>query len=164
MTNGMTYIVRPRMHPRYRSVMMAFISFGSIQLLVGPASFSSTLQMKVRSSTRATSVGSVRAQKEFGFFSALSRVKVPLATSASVSSVHSSSEPVHQCTWSGWVSSAISETQDAMPLCDVGAVSLLVSVVVMLTGVLSRRRAQWCRSPEPRTATVLRRRWRVSWS
>ena len=58
MTNGMTYIVRPRMQPRYSSVMMAFISAGSIQLLVGPASFSSTEQMKVRSSTRATSVGS----------------------------------------------------------------------------------------------------------
>ena len=41
--------------------MIAFISCGSIQLLVGPASFSSTLQMKVRSSTRATSVGSEAA-------------------------------------------------------------------------------------------------------
>ena len=41
--------------------MMAFISSGSIQLLVGPASFSSTEQMKVRSSTRATSVGSEAA-------------------------------------------------------------------------------------------------------
>ena len=60
-TNGMTYIVRPFMQPAYSPRMMSFISFGSIQLLVGPASFSSTLQMKVRSSTRATSVGSVRA-------------------------------------------------------------------------------------------------------
>ena len=41
--------------------MIAFISCGSIQLLVGPASFSSTLQMNVRSSTRATSVGSEAA-------------------------------------------------------------------------------------------------------
>ena len=41
--------------------MRSFISFGSIQLLVGPASFSSTEQMKVRSSTRATSVGSEAA-------------------------------------------------------------------------------------------------------
>ena len=45
MQNGMTYIVRPRMQPRYRSVMSAFISPGSIQLLVAPASFSSTEQM-----------------------------------------------------------------------------------------------------------------------
>ena len=66
MQNGMTYIVRPRMQPRYSSVMIAFISAGSIQLLVAPASFGSTEQMKVRSSTRATSVGSVAAQNEFG--------------------------------------------------------------------------------------------------
>jgi hypothetical protein len=38
--------------------MTARISPGSIQLLVGPESASSRLQMKVRSSTRATSVGS----------------------------------------------------------------------------------------------------------
>ena len=61
MQNGMTYIVRPRMQPRYSSVIVRFISAGAIQLLVGPASASSTEQMKVRSSTRATSVGSVRA-------------------------------------------------------------------------------------------------------
>src|SRR5947209_4044080 len=75
MQNGMTYIVRPRMHPRYSSVMTDFISAGSIQLLVGPASASSTEQMKVRSSTRATSLGSDAAQKEFGFFD--SRGNVP---------------------------------------------------------------------------------------
>ena len=38
--------------------MSAFMSSGAIQLLVGPLSASSTEQMKVRSSTRATSVGS----------------------------------------------------------------------------------------------------------
>ena len=47
--------------------MSSFILAGSIQLLVGPASFSSTEQMKVRSSTRATSVGSDCARNEFGF-------------------------------------------------------------------------------------------------
>ena len=81
--------------------MMAFISDGSIQLLVGPASFSSTEQMKVRSSTRATSVGSEAQWNELGFLVSSRRVKVPVATSASVSSVHSSSEPVHQWTSSG---------------------------------------------------------------
>ena len=57
MQNGMTYMVRPRMHPRYSSVIIAFISAGSHQLLVTPASDSSNEQMKVRSSTRATSLG-----------------------------------------------------------------------------------------------------------
>ena len=79
MQNGMTYIVRPRMHPRYSSVMTDFISAGSIQLLVGPASASSTEQMKVRSSTRATSRGSEAHQKELGLASR--RRKVPASTS-----------------------------------------------------------------------------------
>ncbi len=95
--------------------MSAFISAGSIQLLVGPASRSSTEQMKVRSSTRATSVGSEAAWKELGFFAGFSRVNVPVATRASVSSVHSSSEPVHQWIRSGWVSAAISSTKSRMP-------------------------------------------------
>ncbi len=77
--------------------------------------------MKVRSSTRATSVGSVRAQNELGLIFWSSRTKVPASTSASVSRVHSSSEPVHQCTASGVVSSATSLTHDRMPWCVVGA-------------------------------------------
>ena len=44
-TNGMTYIVRPCMHPRYSSVISDFISAGAIQLFVAPASASTTLQM-----------------------------------------------------------------------------------------------------------------------
>ena len=96
MQNGMTYIVRPRMHPRYSSVMTDFISAGSIQLLVGPASASSTEQMKVRSSTRATSLGSEAQWNEFGLAS--SRVKVPASTSFSVSRSHSSSLPSTQTT------------------------------------------------------------------
>src|SRR6476620_10762377 len=91
MQNGMTYMVRPRMHPRYSSVMTDFISAGSIQLLVGPASASSTEQMKVRSSTRATSLGSDAHQKELGFASR--RRKVPASTSFCVSRSHSSSLP-----------------------------------------------------------------------
>ena len=59
---GTTYIVRPSIEPRYSSVMVAFISAGSRQLLVGPASDSFSEQMKVRSSTRATSAGSDVAQ------------------------------------------------------------------------------------------------------
>ena len=64
--NGTTYIVRPRMAPVNRPVSSAFISAGSRQLLVGPASISRSEQMNVRSSTRATSPGSERARKLFG--------------------------------------------------------------------------------------------------
>ena len=45
---------------------------GSIQLLVNPASCSFSEQMKVRSSTRATSAGSENAAKEFGNLSSAS--------------------------------------------------------------------------------------------
>src|SRR5688500_14643271 len=91
MQNGMTYIVRPRMHPRYSSDIVAFISAGSIQLLVGPAPDSSALQMKVRSSTRATSSGSDAAQNELGFFASSSFTNVPASTSCVVMRSHSAS-------------------------------------------------------------------------
>ena len=61
MQNGTTYIVRPRMHPSNSGRSVARISSGSTQLLVGPASSCRALQMNVRASTRATSVGSETA-------------------------------------------------------------------------------------------------------
>ena len=60
MQKGTTYIVRPRMQPANRPSSVARISAGAVQLFVGPASCSRSLQMKVRSSTRATSLGSDR--------------------------------------------------------------------------------------------------------
>ena len=60
--NGTTYMVRPRIEPRNSPVSAWRISAGSVQLLVGPASSSSSEQMNVRSSTRATSAGSERAR------------------------------------------------------------------------------------------------------
>ena len=57
MQKGITYMVRPFMQPLKRPFSLAFISTGSAQWLVGPASSSFSLQMNVRSSTRATSEG-----------------------------------------------------------------------------------------------------------
>ena len=54
------YIVRPCIEPLNRSRRVSRISAGARQLLVGPAWSSSSEQMKVRSSTRATSPGSDR--------------------------------------------------------------------------------------------------------
>src|SRR6202041_3560917 len=62
MQNGTTHMVRPRMQPRYSSVMLDRISDGSIQLLVGPASISRSEQINVRDSTRARSDGSDNAR------------------------------------------------------------------------------------------------------
>ena len=42
---GTTYIVRPRIDPSNRPSIVARISAGSRQLLVGPASISCSLQM-----------------------------------------------------------------------------------------------------------------------
>src|SRR5579875_2979859 len=58
MQNGTTYIVRPFIQPLNNPFRVFRISFGSTQLLVGPASASFSLQMNVRLSTRATSLGS----------------------------------------------------------------------------------------------------------
>src|SRR5450631_3253331 len=107
----MTYIVRPFIEPRYRLDMRARISAGSIQWFVGPASACSREQMKVRSSTRATSLGSEAHQKLSSFFA--SRVNVPDATRASVMRVFSAADPFTQWTALGVVSSAISETHAA---------------------------------------------------
>ena len=69
--------------------------------------------MKVRSSTRATSDGLEAQWNELGLMSSLRRVKVPVATSPSVSFFHSWSEPVAQEMRSGVVSAATSATQAA---------------------------------------------------
>ncbi len=45
MEKGTTYIVRPRIEPAKRSESISRISAGSRQLLVGPASSSSSEQM-----------------------------------------------------------------------------------------------------------------------
>ena len=60
--NGTTYIVRPLIEPRNSPSSSARIAPGSRQLFVGPASDSRSEQMKVRSSTLATSPGSERAR------------------------------------------------------------------------------------------------------
>ena len=61
MQKGSTYMVRP-LHASAKSVLSRLrISKGSSQLLVGPALSLEREQMKVRSSTRATSLGSERA-------------------------------------------------------------------------------------------------------
>ena len=60
--NGTTYIVRPRIEPSKRPCSVLRMAAGATQLLVGPASSSRSLQMNVRSSTRATSDGSDRAR------------------------------------------------------------------------------------------------------
>ena len=151
MQNGMTNIVRPRMHPRYSSVIVVFISAGATQLLVGPAPDSSAEQMKVRSSTRATSSGSEAAQNELGFFASFSLTNVPAATSCEVTRSHSSSYPSHHTTRSGVVSSATSCTQASNTVFPVGAWSMPGTVAAVISSSLlagARRLRGMLRTPE----------------
>src|SRR5207248_6227206 len=108
MQNGTTYMTRPCMQPSKISAKVLRICSGAIQLLVGPASCSRSEQMNVRSSTRATSLGSEAHQKLFGRSSGFSRVKVRFSTSRLVSWSHSACEPSHHTTASGLDSHAIS--------------------------------------------------------
>src|SRR5215213_2623070 len=113
MEKGTTYIVRPFIEPRNSSVRVSFISAGARQLLVGPASISCSEQMKVRSSTRATSPGSERAMKLCGRLASLTGSKVPASTRSAHRRSYSSSEPSHHSTASGEQRSAISATQSS---------------------------------------------------
>ena len=81
------------MAPSNFSWRIFFISAGSYQLLVGPASSSFSEQMKVLDSTRATSLGRERARKELGRLSGLRRVNTPDSTISVVMRSHSSCEP-----------------------------------------------------------------------
>src|SRR3954454_4654801 len=125
--NGTTYIVRPCIEPRKRSVSVSRISCGSRQLFVGPASASSSEQMKVRSSTRATSPGSERAMYEFGRFASESFSNVPASTSCWQRRSYSSADPSHQWIDSGCVSAAISSTHAISFAFSVGT---LVSIAI----------------------------------
>src|SRR5262249_42169503 len=90
-------------------------STGSSQLFVGPASSLALLQMKVRSSMRATSLGWERARYELGRRFSESLTKVPEATSSAQRRSYSASEPSHQTTRSGLARRAISDTHWRRP-------------------------------------------------
>src|SRR6478609_6805302 len=109
--NGTTYMVRPFMQPSNSGCSVARICAGSIQLLVGPASSFLVEQMKVRSSTRATSLGSEQARKELGRLIGSRRRKVPASTSFWQRRSYSSWLPSHQYTDSGLHSATMSATQ-----------------------------------------------------
>ena len=95
----------------------ARISAGAIQLLVGPASSFFALQMKVRSSTRATSDASLRARKLRGRLAELSFIRVPATTSCSVRRWYSASVPSHQCTSAASVNAATCATHSISRAC-----------------------------------------------
>jgi len=98
------------MHPSNSLVSVDFIASGATQLLVGPASCLWMLQMKVRSSTRATSLGSDSARKLPGRLvgSGLERAA---RDQRLAERVIFGCEPSHQWMRSGRVSAATCPTQ-----------------------------------------------------
>src|SRR5450755_1051312 len=96
MLNASTYMVRPCIDPLKSAFSFLRISKGFTQLLVGPAASFESEQMKVRSSTRATSPGSERARKQPGHFFWFNLKNVPAATSCLQSASYSSFEPSTQ--------------------------------------------------------------------
>ncbi len=67
-------MVRPRIAPLSIVCSFKYISAGSDQLLVGPASSFVGVQMKVNCSTRATSFGLERCKYERGTFFSFSLI------------------------------------------------------------------------------------------
>src|SRR5579883_226368 len=110
MQKGMTYIVLPRMQPEKSFKRFRFISSGSFQLFVGPASSGDFEQMNVLFSTRAVSAGWEWHQKLLGRNCGLSGVKKFFSTSFWQIARYSFSEPSHIWMLSGRQSSTASAT------------------------------------------------------
>src|SRR3712207_3130525 len=96
------------------------------------------------------------------------RAKVPGSSSEAVSCAHSSSDPAHQWTESGWVSLATSVTHARMPWWVVGAVSFLVGVCVSIVAVMTVSfsvRSGWFARPRCRrlAGTLARGDGRTYW-
>src|ERR1700722_12473690 len=127
-------MVRPRMAPLKRALSFLRMTKGSSQLLVGPAVSLEREQMKVRSSTRATSLGAERARKQPGQSFSLSLVKVPAWTSWLQRKSYSACEPSIQWMRSGWQRSAIFSTQRMRCLLVVGGVAIAVSTATVFIG------------------------------
>ena len=114
------------MEPRNRPSSVSRISAGSRQLFVGPASCSSSEQMKVRSSTRATSPGSDQGEVGVGPLGVGEPLEGPGVDE--ILAERGRTPPRSRRTrWmsSGWVSAATSSTQSSELLVLVGTVVVL---------------------------------------
>src|SRR6266853_6789647 len=99
----MTNSVRPRIAPFKRARSFVYVSPGSDQLLVGPASCFVGVQINVNCSTRATSFGFERCKYERGSFALFNLNKTFCFNDSEIRNSFSASEPSHQKIFSGWV-------------------------------------------------------------
>ena len=101
-------MVRPRIAPLSKPCNFEYVSPGSDQLFVGPASAFVGVQIKVNCSTRATSFGFERCKYERGAFFWFSLINTSCFNDSEIRKSFSRSEPSHQKIFSGWVSSSTS--------------------------------------------------------
>src|SRR4051794_14076542 len=112
----MTNMVRPRIAPLSNSRSFPYVSAGSDQLLVGPASCFVGVQTKVNCSTRATSFGLDRCRYDRGTVFSFRSIRTFWLTDSAIKNSCSRSEPSHQKMFSGSVRVAISCTQSSTAL------------------------------------------------
>src|SRR5437870_4818443 len=108
-----TNIVRPRIAPSSSPYNFEYVSAGSDQLFVGPASSLVGVQMNVTFSTRATSFGLDRCKYERGTFFSFSLISTFCFNDSAIKNSFSRSEPSHQKMFSGFVRFPISCTQSS---------------------------------------------------
>src|SRR5207248_10915787 len=99
--------------PFNRPRSFVYVSPGSDQLLVGPASSFVGVQTNVNCSTRATSFGFERYKYECGTFSWFSSIKIFCLSDSAFRNSFYRSEPSHEKIFSGCVIAAISLTQSS---------------------------------------------------
>src|SRR5262249_17370080 len=131
---GMTYMVRPRMAPCRMAPAAALASAGAIQLLGGPASSRSGVQMKGSCSVRATSIGGLRWREELGYRREFSGNSDPSRSIPSMSPLYSSFEPSHHTTREGRVTSAACSTHFSALLVTAISVSSRCRAVLQFEG------------------------------
>src|SRR6266496_388364 len=89
-------MVRPRIAPLSRPCNFEYVSAGSDQLFVGPASAFVGVQIKVNCSTRATSFGFERCKYERGAFFSFSFISTFCLSDSAIKKSFSRSDPSHQ--------------------------------------------------------------------
>src|SRR5438132_6425909 len=106
-------MVRPRIAPFSSPCNFEYVSAGSDQLLVGPASSLVGVQMNVNCSTRATSFELDRCKYERGTFFSFSLINTFCFNDSAIRNSFSRSDPSHQKIFSGCVRVPISCTQSS---------------------------------------------------
>src|SRR5438105_14484696 len=106
-------MVRPRIAPLREACSFEYVSAGSDQLFVGPASAFVGVQIKVNCSTRATSFGFERCRYERGAFFWFALINTSCFKDSELRKSFSPSEPSHQQLFSGSLRSSSSCTQSS---------------------------------------------------